>query len=475
MEAMRARGTLTGPFILILVGTVFLLHALSPNFQIGEFIGAYWPYILIVWGGLQFLEVCFRFAMNRPLPVNGVSGGVWGLVILICLGGLVTSEVQRPNTWWRMAGFEKGIQAFGEEHEFSFDPLQRSVGKSPHLVIESFRGDAKIVGTDGQQITVSGHKAIRAFDDEEAARTNSQTPVELLVQGNTVVVRCNQDRAHNSRTSIDTDLEILVPKSASLEVTGIKGDFDISALAGDVDLSSENAGIRLQNVGGSVKIDTRRSDIIRCTDVAGALDLRGHGTDVELTKVAGQVTLSGNYTGSLSLRNLEKPLKVANMRTELDAQQVPGEIRLERGSISLQNVIGPTRLTTRAMDVSLENFTNGLELDVDRGDIELRPTHVPIGKMSVRTRSGNIEVALPQTAAFVITAKTERGDISNEFGDALKEMAEGRGAKLEGSVGSGPDINFQTQRGKITIRKTSASESVAAVAAGDSSLRASLH
>jgi DUF4097 and DUF4098 domain-containing protein YvlB len=471
---MRARGSLTGPLILILVGVFFLIHALSPNFQIGELLGVYWPYILIAWGVLQLLEVCLRFAMNRPLPVNGVSGGAWLLVIFICLAGLVTSEVHRPDTWWRLAGFQRGVQAFGEEHEFSIDPLQRPIGKSPHLIIESFRGNAKITGTDEQQITVSGHKAIRAFDENEASRTNTQTPVELLVQGNTVIVRCHQDQAH-ARTSINTDLEILVPKGASLEATGTTGDFDVSALAGDVDVSSENAGVRLQNVGGSVKIDTRRSDLIRCTDINGAVDLRGHGTDVELTKINGHVTVNGSYSGSISLRNLTKPIKVANMRTEFDVQQVPGEIRLERGSVSMQNVIGPTHLTTRATDVTVENFTNGLDLSVDRGDIELRPGHIPLGKMAVRTKSGNIELALPQAAAFAMTASTEHGDISNEFGDALKEVSQGRGARLEGSIGRGPDVNLITQRGKITVRKTSGSEPVATVANADKATQASLH
>ncbi len=472
---MRSYGSLTGPLVLILIGVFFLIHALSPNFQIGELLAAYWPYFLIAWGVLQLLEVCFRFATARPLPVNGVSSGAWLLVVFICLGGMVMSEVRRPDNWWRLAGFQKGIQAFGEEHEYSLDPLQKPAGKSPHVVIESFRGDAKIVGTDDeQQVTVSGHKVIRAFDEGEASRTNAQTPVELLVQGNTVIVRCHQDRAH-ARTSISTDLEISVPKGASLEATGTTGDFDISALAGDVDVSSENAGVRLQNVGGSVKIDTRRSDLIRCTDVSGALDLRGHGADVELTKIAGPVMLSGSYSGSISLRNLAKPIKVANMRTELDVQQVPGEIRLERGSLSMQNVIGPTRLTASATDVSLENFTNGLELTVDRGDIELRPGHIPLGRMSVRTRSGNIELALPQAAAFAMTASTEHGDISNEFGDALKEVAEGRGARLQGSVGAGPDLSLVTQRGKITVRKTSGAESVATVADVDKPVPASLH
>ena len=470
---MRTRGSLTGPLILILVGVVFLIHALSPNFQIAELIALYWPYILIAWGALQLLEVCFRFATSRPLPVNGVSGGAWLLVIFICLAGLVTSEVRRPDTWWRLAGFRRGVEAFGEQHDFSFDPLQKQAGKSPHLVIESFRGNAKITGTDEQQVTVIGHKVIRAFEENEAARTNTQTPVELLVQGNTVIVRCHQDRAY-ARTSIDTDLEISVPKGASLEATGTTGDFDVSALAGDVDVSSENAGVRLQNVGGSVKVDTRRSDLIRCTDVNGAVDLRGHGTDVELTKINGQVTLNGSYSGSISLRNLTKPIKVENMRTEFDVQQVPGEIRLERGSVTMQNVVGPTHLTTRATDVTVENFTNGLELSVDRGDIELRPGHIPLGKMAIRTKSGNIELALPQAAAFAMTASTEHGDISNEFGDTLKEISEGRGARLEGLVGTGPDVNLITQRGKITVRKTSGSEPVATVAGVDKLAQASL-
>ncbi|MBV9937001.1 MAG: DUF4097 family beta strand repeat protein [Acidobacteriaceae bacterium] len=470
---MRARGSLTGPLILILIGAVFLIHALSPNFQIADFIARYWPYILIAWGALQLVEVCFRFVMNRPLPVNGVSGGAWVLVIFICLAGLVTSEFRRPDTWWRLAGLERGVQAFGEEHEFSFDSLQRPTGKSPHLVIESFRGNAKITGGDEQGVTVSGHKVIRAFEENDAARTNAQTPVELLTQGNTIIVRCHQDRTY-TRTSINTDLEISLPKGASLEATGAAGDFDVSALAGDVDISSENAGVRLQNVGGSVKINTRRSDLIRCTEVNGAVDLRGHGTDIELTKINGQVTVNGSYTGSISLRSLKKPIKVENLRTEFDVQQVPGEIRLERGSITMQNVVGPTHLTTRATDVTIENFTSSLDLNVDRGDIELRPGHLPVGKMAIRTKSGNIELALPQAAAFAMTASTEHGDISNEFGDALKEVSEGRGARLEGSVGAGPDLNLITQRGRITVRKTSGSETVATVANADKPVQASL-
>jgi DUF4097 and DUF4098 domain-containing protein YvlB len=75
--------------------------------------------------------------------------------------------------------------------------------------------------------------------------------------------------------------------------------------------------------------------------------------------------------------------------------------------------------------------------------------------MSVHTKSGNIEVALPSAAGFALNAKTENGEIDNQFGDSLKESSEGRGAKLEGSMGSGPDISISTEHGTITVRKAS--------------------
>ncbi len=456
------RGSITGPLVLIAIGVLFLLHAISPDFQIVDLLVRYWPYLLILWGAVQFLEVCARFAFHRPVPVNGISAGGWLLVIVICLAGLTMFEVRRPDTWWRRVGFEGSVEAFGEGHDYAFNTLQETVGKTPRVVLESFRGDAKIVGVDGADVIVSGHKTIQAFDSHEADRANMQTPVEVTVQGNTVTIRCNQERA-GERTPVTTDLDISVPKGSAIDAAGTLGDIDVSSIAGNVEVSSDNAGVRLQDIGGKVKVDTRRSDLVRCTGVKGAVDLGGHGTDVELAKIAGQVTISGDYTGSVSLRDLAEPVRVQNMRTELNVERILGEIRFDRGSLNVQNVVGPLRLTTRATDVSLDGFTNGLDLTVDKGDIDLRPGQLPLGKMLVHTKSGNIELALPRSASFALNATTDHGEIDNEFGEALKESTEGRGARLEGSVGDGPDLNLTTDRGSITVRKATGDETPAKV------------
>ena len=449
---MRPRGSITGPLVLILVGSIFLIRAIQPDFRIAELLAHYWPFFLILWGVVALAEVTVRFLSKGPIPMNGISGGGWVLVIMVCLVGATAFEVQRPDTWWRRVGFTQGIEALGEDHQYSIEAQKRTVGATPHIIIESFRGDAKVTGGDGSEVTLAGQKSVRTLDNRDADVANRQTGVELLTDGNTVIVRCHQDRA-SSQSTVTTNLELTVPKGATVEAVGTRGDFDISEVAGDVNLSSSNAGVRLQDIGGRVKVETSRSDVIRCENVKGDVDLRGHGDDVELYKIAGQVTISGDYRGSVSLRELAKPVRVQNSRTNLEVQQIPGEVRLDRGSFTAQDVVGPVTLTTHSTDVSFDGFSAGLDLTVDRGDIDLRPNRSPLGKIAVHSTSGNIELALPQAAKFALNASTERGEIQNDFGDSLRESSEGHGAKLAGTVGSGPDVDLVTTHGTITVRK----------------------
>ncbi len=450
---MRPRGSVTGPLIIILLGVVFLLHAISPDFPLADWIGQYWPYLLILWGVIALFEVSFRAARGGPIPANGVSGAGWVVVLLICLFGFTFYEFHRPDNWWQNTDWARGFDnAFGDAHEYSVNLTQKNVGAAPHIIIENFRGDAKIVGSDNTLLTVAGHKTVRALKDELADRTDAQTPVEVLVEGKNVIVRCNQNHAVY-RTSVTTNLDLSIPRGSSVEVNGTSGDLDISSIAGDLALHSGNAGMRLQDIGGNISVETRRSDLIRCTNVKGIVDLRGHGSDVELNKIQGQVTVNGDYSGTVSLRALDKQARVQNLHTDLQVEQVPGEIRLDRGSLSIEDALGPLKVTAHSTDVTLDRITNGLEISVDRGDIDLKPGRLPLSKISVHDRAGNIELALPPGAAFALSATTDHGQVENDFGDTLKEQTAGRGARLEGSVGAGPNVDLVTGRGTITVRK----------------------
>ena len=125
------------------------------------------------------------------------------------------------------------------------------------------------------------------------------------------------------------------------------------------------------------------------------------------------------------------------------------------GDLTASNLAGPIHLTGRSRDVQMSDFTNGLELQMDRGDIELRPGVLPLSRMDVQTRSGDIELTVPPAAKFDLTATTEHGDITNDYGPPLRVESEGRGAALRGSAGGGASITLHSERGQVVVRKAS--------------------
>ncbi|MBV9268984.1 MAG: hypothetical protein JO061_22630, partial [Acidobacteriaceae bacterium] len=277
---MRPRPSIGGPLVLIAIGVLFLAHSLSPDFNIGAIISQYWPYFLILWGVLQLFEIFVRALGAGPIPPNGVSAGGWGVVLLIVLIGLMSWEWHRPGAWWQHnVVFGRSMDMFGQAHDYAFDTVNRTAGNKPRVVIENFRGDAKIVGSDTPDISVGGRKTIRALDVSAADQANQITPVDVVVEGTTVFIRCNQDRA-GDKTQVSSNLDITVPRGASIEANGRSGDFDITSITGGVDLSTDSGSVRIQDVDGDVNVNTRKSDDLRCSNVKGGVTLHGHGADV---------------------------------------------------------------------------------------------------------------------------------------------------------------------------------------------------
>ena len=118
------------------------------------------------------------------------------------------------------------------------------------------------------------------------------------------------------------------------------------------------------------------------------------------------------------------------------------------------DVVGPITLTTSSKDIKLEEFTQSLHLDLERGDIVLRPHDLPLAKIEARCRKGgNIDVALPPQAKFELTASTEKGEAVNDFGSAVSVETEGRSARMKALSSGGTSVQMSTARGTITVRK----------------------
>lgn len=451
------RGSVIGPLILIGIGGLFLLRNLWPEIPLVDIIAKNWPFVLIAWGGLRLIEIFSWTIMSKPIPRNGISGGEWMLVFLICIVGGTMYTARHYATWFPTGrAWHDVVVGMGDNYDYTLTPVEKPCAKNCKVLIENFRGSAKVTGSkEATTVSASGHETVRSFQQSEADSANKDTPLELIQQGDQIIVRTNQDRVRE-RTRVTGELEITVPMGSSIEAHGRYGDFDIQNVNGPVNIDSENAGVRLENIGGDVKIDLRKSDVIRATGVKGTVDLKGRGQDVELQNIEGQVTVGGTYTGQIQLSNLAKPLRWEDTQVTVSCDRLPGQIHMGLGEFTANNVVGPMRLNARSRDIQISDFTQGLDLTLDRGNIELRPGK-SVPKIEVHTRSGDIELALPDAARFDLKASTDHGEVHNDFGGLLRVDESHRGATIVGGSG-GPQLRLETGRGAITIRKANADE-----------------
>ncbi|MBX9602665.1 MAG: DUF4097 family beta strand repeat-containing protein [Bryobacteraceae bacterium] len=455
------RTSVVAPLILILLGALFLIRNLNPDLPLLSYLARYWPFLLIGWGVLRLVEILTWSTQGKPLPERGISGGEWTLVVFLTIigSGLFFFREGDGSVWGRNVRARiGGIEILGETFEYPIAG-QAKAGKTPRLVIESFRGNARIIGADTEEIKVTGRKTIRSLQQSDAEKADRDTPLEVVAQGDQVIIRSNQERASDN-LRLEADMEITVPRGASVEARGRYGDFEINDISGNVEVVSDNAGVRLQKIGGEVKIDLRRSDIVRAIDIKGPLELKGRGDDVTIENVENAVTVNGDYSGTLEFRKLAKGLKFESSQTELSFERVPGLVQMSRGELTASEFVGPARISSRTKDVRLSAFTNSLELSVDRGDIEIRPP-AALAKMDIRTRAGDVDIDFPRNAKFEIRAKVDRGDINNDYGSPLRVESEGpRGQRLEGSTGGGPSVVIEAGRGTITVRKDGSGDRV---------------
>lgn len=446
---MKGR-SIVGPFVLIALGALFLLNNIRPELNLFSLFAKYWPFLLIGLGVLRLLEVLAYAAGSKPLPMRGLSGGEIFVLVLVCIVGSMFFQVHRP--WGPFRVGRHTMDIFGESFDYPASQ-HKAIGDKSRILFDNVRGNVRVNGGDAAEINITGHKTIRAYNKGDADTVNEQSPLEVLVQGDRVIVRTNQDRVSEDH-KVSNDLEVTVPRGASIEGRGRYGDFDITDISGAVQIASDNAGVRLNKIGGNAKVDVKRSDIVRVVDVKGMVEVLGHGGDLELENIDGPVTVSGAFAGNLEFKNFSKPFHFESRNTDFRVERLPGRISMDLAALTGINLVGPITLTSKSKDIKLEEFTQSVNLDLERGDIELRPHNAPLAKVEGRIRNvGTIDLALPAQGKFELSVSTDKGEVRNEYNSAVSVGTEGRSQTMRISEGGGPSIQLSTARGTVTVRK----------------------
>ncbi len=452
MANSRPRSIFPG-FILILVGLVLLLHNYE-GFDVAYALRHWWPLILIVWGAIKLYERTAAGRARTPGASTVNASEVLLVVGLVSLVGIVAGiDIAKKK------GHDFGGIEITDKFPFDLDVAPKTVPGDARILIHVPRGSVNVRGSDEPQVRVSGKKLARAWNERDAQRLADPVSVEIVENGDGYEIHPSGSNSRDSR--IGVDLDVAVPKNASLTVRGEKGDITISDMGKPVAITTTNGDIEVRDTAGDVTIDTRKGDV-KVSDTKGNIKIAGRGGEVNVSTATGGLTLDVEFYGPIRADKVAKGVRFISQRTDLTLNALTGHLEAGSGNLEIADAPGNLTLRTNSYDVSIENAGGKVNVTNRNGNVEVRSSAAPKEDIEITNSSAGISLSLPENSSFEMLADCHSGDIDTEFhGDALKQTSTQSGdSHLEGKYGSGrgPKITLKTSYGSISLHRTSSEE-----------------
>jgi hypothetical protein len=430
----RHQRSVSGPLIMIAIGIVFLLgtmHVLSLE-NVWIWFGHYWPVLLILLGIIKLVE--HYQAQRTGVRTSGIGvGGAFLIVMVICFGFIATKTSSVDWDEWKhgLQIDDNDFPWFG--HAYSFDDrLEQDFPAGASLHVTDIHGAVNINTSDSNKIQVVVHKNIKADSQSEADRWNSGTKPQIQVSGNVVSLNANNQGAGDH--SVTIDLDISIPRNAAVSITNRSGDVSVLGRNGDIEVSNQKGDVSVSDVKGKITLSLEQSS-------------------ARVSQITGEARLNGDFSENVELSKIAKTFTLKSARTEIELAKLDGDLSLDAHDFRASSVTGPFRLLTKFKDINLEGVSGDLHLENEDGAVSVQLSKM--GAVQIDNRRSDVEIFLPDKAAFQVNAQTKNGEIQSDFTGLNISNSDER-ATASGSVGSGgPHLIVNNEQGAIQIRKRS--------------------
>ena len=451
----RRPRSFAGPFVLIIVGMVFLLTTMRVVSvgRLGHLFANYWPLLLILWGVMKVIE--HQQAQREGTRASGIGAGGVLLIIMIVIFGLTATQLEHVN-WsglrdnFNIDNDDFNVPIFGG-NTFNFnDNLSEDLPAGASLKVIDARGAISVHASDDKKIEVVVRKKVSAENQSDADKYNNETRPTISVIGGLVTVDAKTQGAGDH--PVETDLDISVPRKASVTISSHHGDVKVSGRDGNVDITAQHADTSVDDVTGNVKISQEKGTV-KIEQITGDVHVDARLNEVSVSDVKGSVQLDGEFQESVKLERITKSVAFKSSRTTMEFSRMDGSLDLDSDDLHADQIVGPVHLTTRSKNIRLEGVSGDVRLQNDNGTVELGMRTV--GNVQIDNRSGDVQLSLPDKAGFRLDARTRDGEIQSDFAE-LKVNNDEHESRASGSVGNGSShIVVNNEHDGIEIRRAS--------------------
>jgi DUF4097 and DUF4098 domain-containing protein YvlB len=501
-----------GGTLLISIGVLFLASRFHADLNGLRIYGRYWLVLLAIFAAVELLRYYSHRHAEGPPPRMFTAGRL--IVIGLIVGtGVLANRVAGSNpsllSSLKLPGVLGGIRdsVVGETFTFTDAPITaQELRPGARITVSNSFGDLKV--TAGQILRASLTKGVRAWNEQDARQISDKIRLVVNQTPDGITISTNREQLNQQFT---TDIQLEVPASALLSISGsygtinasgtrgqmaikssygkaivsnVAGDLSfelaysditassingnliatgaknarISGISGSVELSASNGSVDLRNVSGEVQVEAPFSRIV-AADLGETAQLRTQHASVQITRAADLIIVAPH--SDVRAENINGDLQVSSSNSDIQLRAISGGVTIsaERSSVNAEDVRGPVEVETSHGSVVVKNFYEGVDVRTSYRDVTLVAAGHPVDDIKVDNDHGEIRLVLPESSEFVLDASSESGQVRQVgFGTIAQK---GRDA-LRAVLGSdGPTITLRTSFKNITIQATEARQAVA--------------
>jgi DUF4097 and DUF4098 domain-containing protein YvlB len=254
------------------------------------------------------------------------------------------------------------------------------------ISIENIAGEIVIEGWNKKAARLTGELG-SSVDELEISASDSSLRINVANR--------------NSRNVDNTELKLMVPKGANVDVTAVSADVGVTGL--------DNEKITASSVSGNVVVDAK-SQRVSIESVSGDVEFHGRTQRISAESVSGDLELSG-------------------ISGEISATAVSGDMELRAG------LIDSGKLETVSGDITMTGELSGNS------------------RLTAESMSGDVYINLPADQSGVFKAESFSGRITTDFG-SVDHAKHGPGSHLKyvADDGGGAEIRVESFSGNIKLK-----------------------
>ncbi len=282
------------------------------------------------------------------------------------------------------------------------------------LELSNASGDVNITGSSDGKVRVHGDVRASGFGFDNPQKRLDDTIANPPIEQRGDTIRIGKDFSHLRNIRIAYTIQ--VPHATEVDASVASGAQNIRDLQGPVKVHAASGTIRVEKIDRDAQLSTA-SGSISASDVS---------SDVQVSSASGNVTVS-------------------NVKGDVRVSAISGVIRVSQPG-------GRVEGSTTSGEVEVQGAANDVTAHAVSGRVYVQGNPGGQGYWNLKTTSGGVQISVPASANFHLTAEAVSGEIRADIPIVIEEQGK---HSLRARMGNGGGrVEVHTISGEIRVSGT---------------------